>query len=699
MKVLGLLSGGKDSCYNLMHCIANGHEVVALATLVPEEGVGTSLVTLIAKALRLPLYQRTITGKPVHLESTYGSRTKERGSDRAKKDGIAGDETEDLDELLHQVKADFPDLQGVSTGAILSTYQRTRIEHVASRPSLGLTCLCYLWQRPEAELVDEMLASGLRAVIMKVAGLGLKVEDVGKELGAMRPKLARLEELYGSHVAGEGGEYETITIDCPLFHESIQIGLRWHRFSEEAETIVTDPSPVAYYRVKRATLQPKENHQVPTPAELREILRINIDGIEGMSKFDEQSEDLSAEIKEVSAPSQEVGDLQVSVPASCEAASVSFGRQGNWFSFSLESGIRGDEAIEEEVTRCFEQLNDSLLEKGLSLTQIQHQNFLLANMDDFPKANKAYSAFFGSSPPSRACVSVILPVNQRVRLEAMGYDDSKLPERSGLGRSALHVQSISYWAPANIGPYSQAVMAGHRLTIAGQIGLIPPTLSLPSPQSFTEEAVLSLQHVRRILAVLRSTSTAGGGWEGWVEGVICWYARSQDSVLAKSAWKAHAKTNGYSNTPITFIQVPQLPKGALVEWQFAVHTGRRVTPVIHDDEEIPVTFEHDQYDDAGFSGAIVESALGQSHFAVHTFESLGAIADGLEAADVPFASSLQRAFSVRVFYDASLAEEEVPTLRKTIKDKSTAAVTLIPVISTSGLKDERRPLCIIVYGQ
>jgi diphthine-ammonia ligase len=40
--------------------------------------------------------------------------------------------------------------------------------------------------------VDEMLGSGLRAVMMKVAGLGLKVEDVGKELGVMRPKLARL---------------------------------------------------------------------------------------------------------------------------------------------------------------------------------------------------------------------------------------------------------------------------------------------------------------------------------------------------------------------------------------------------------------------------------------------------------------------------------------------------------------------------
>lgn len=39
-KVIGLVSGGKDSCFNLMHCIANGHEIVALATLTPEPGVG-----------------------------------------------------------------------------------------------------------------------------------------------------------------------------------------------------------------------------------------------------------------------------------------------------------------------------------------------------------------------------------------------------------------------------------------------------------------------------------------------------------------------------------------------------------------------------------------------------------------------------------------------------------------------------------
>ena len=39
-KVIGLVSGGKDSCFNMMHCIANGHEIVALATLTPEAGIG-----------------------------------------------------------------------------------------------------------------------------------------------------------------------------------------------------------------------------------------------------------------------------------------------------------------------------------------------------------------------------------------------------------------------------------------------------------------------------------------------------------------------------------------------------------------------------------------------------------------------------------------------------------------------------------
>lgn len=36
-------SGGKDSCYNMMQCIAAGHHIVALANLRPDENQGKDL--------------------------------------------------------------------------------------------------------------------------------------------------------------------------------------------------------------------------------------------------------------------------------------------------------------------------------------------------------------------------------------------------------------------------------------------------------------------------------------------------------------------------------------------------------------------------------------------------------------------------------------------------------------------------------
>jgi diphthine-ammonia ligase len=85
------------------------------------------------------------------------------------------------------------------------------------------------------------------------------------------------------------------------------------------------------------------------------------------------------------------------------------------------------------------------------------------------------------------------------------------------------VQSRSYWAPANIGPYSQAIAIPLPLSddedspvwavsVAGQIPLIPHTMSLPVSENSNEtpkphgydvsnfklQTVLSLQHLWRI---------------------------------------------------------------------------------------------------------------------------------------------------------------------------------------------------------
>ena len=45
----------------------------------------------------------------------------------------------------------------------------------------------------------------------------------------------------------------------------------------------------------------------------------------------------------------------------------------------------------------------------------------------------------------------------------------------------MHVQSISHWAPPNIGPYSQVNQVDNILYMAGCIGLYPPHLQLIDP--------------------------------------------------------------------------------------------------------------------------------------------------------------------------------------------------------------------------
>lgn len=153
--------------------------------------------------MRLPLFTKTIRGTAVNKGAEYGSRLK-----GGKGSGTIGDETEDLTELLMDVmvgwqiitprladdgtrnKAAYPEVTALSTGAILSTYQRLRIEHVCQR--LKLTSLAFMWQGKQAALVDTMLSSGLEPVLVKVAGIGLEVEDVGRKLRDVRARLGKL---------------------------------------------------------------------------------------------------------------------------------------------------------------------------------------------------------------------------------------------------------------------------------------------------------------------------------------------------------------------------------------------------------------------------------------------------------------------------------------------------------------------------
>ena len=87
-----------------------------------------------------------------------------------------------------------PEATALASGAILSNYQRLRVEHVCAR--LGLVSLSYLWQQAQLPLLDNMIRCGVEAVLVKVAGVGLGVELLGKDLREVRPLLARLVGVY-----------------------------------------------------------------------------------------------------------------------------------------------------------------------------------------------------------------------------------------------------------------------------------------------------------------------------------------------------------------------------------------------------------------------------------------------------------------------------------------------------------------------
>ena len=89
---------------------------------------------------------------------------------------------------------------------------------------MNLVCLAYLWRRDQPELLQEMIDCEIEAIIIKVASLGLTPDrHLGKTIRELQPHLLKMQEKYGLNVCGEGGEYETFTLDCPLFKRRIVV--------------------------------------------------------------------------------------------------------------------------------------------------------------------------------------------------------------------------------------------------------------------------------------------------------------------------------------------------------------------------------------------------------------------------------------------------------------------------------------------
>ncbi|KAI4260364.1 MAG: hypothetical protein LQ352_000337 [Teloschistes flavicans] len=569
--VIGLISGGKDSFFSLLHCIANGHIITALANLSPPshamgdddlnsfmyQTVGHTLIPLYSLLLPVPLYRQEISGTATNqAKEYYATPENQLPRDHTARAADRYEETESMIALLDRIKSHHPEANAVCSGAILSSYQRTRIESVALR--LQLTPLAYLWQYPvlpspaprQDGLLYDMAAVGLDAKIVKVASGGLDedllLENICAE--ATRGLVTKAMKRFGGSVLGEGGEFETFVVDGPEFFSKGVLDIK-----KQDAKIIQGGGGEAWLTFAGSVIKWKDGEQEKEPDWL-EKLRIP-DLLDMAFKRLLDTLDNDARSKTLPSISPPITSSFAGHYEPLQESNMSTGKHTVRI-VNMCAPFEGDgvdqqmHMIGHHLTRILGQVLQQ------SLHDVVFATILLRSMDDFHTVNRIYSTLFstGPNPPARVTVACAdgLPDGANVMISFV------VSLHSRTLREHLHVQSMSYWTPANIGPYSQAISvplgADDRskiVYVAGQIPLIPATMEIArrdwpanDPGASTKGAEFRLQTTLALQHLWRIGKAMGVGW--WI-GANAFLVSGQDNVRQKAcmtalAWKAiHAQ--------------------------------------------------------------------------------------------------------------------------------------------------------------
>lgn len=199
MRLASLLSGGKDSVRSIQLALDGGHIVPYAVTIFPERNDSYMfhvpdlwLTSLQAASMGITHIRRDSSGR------------KE-------------DELSDLKEALRPL-----DVDGVLVGAIASNYQLARVTKICAE--LGLEVMAPLWGADPESLLRQMLEKSYCIVIVGVYADGMGPEWLGRIVdSATLDDLKRLQSERRINMSFEGGEAETLVLDCPLFSSRIVI--------------------------------------------------------------------------------------------------------------------------------------------------------------------------------------------------------------------------------------------------------------------------------------------------------------------------------------------------------------------------------------------------------------------------------------------------------------------------------------------
>ena len=218
-RVAVLFSGGKDSTRTIHWCLKKGFEVTNLVTIIPEREdswmyhvPNINLVEELSKVIGIPLIKKSSSG------------LKEK-------------EVEDMKNALKGLNID-----AVACGGIKSIYQKKRIEEVCD--SLNLELITPFWYVDEENFLENTISLGFEVRFVGVYSMGFDKSWLGRKLDEHSLKdLIELNKKYGVNLVGEGGEYETIVLDGPIFSKGLII--------EDSEIIWDDRNQSGWLKINK----------------------------------------------------------------------------------------------------------------------------------------------------------------------------------------------------------------------------------------------------------------------------------------------------------------------------------------------------------------------------------------------------------------------------------------------------------------
>jgi len=210
MRVATLFSGGKDSIYAVYIAEQHGWDITNLVTIQPENkdswmyhSVNIHLVDELSEAIDIPIIKGFSIGKKEY-------------------------ELIDLKKILSKL-----DINGVISGALASEYQRTRIEKICYE--LKIRSFTPLWHKDQELILRNQVDAGFKIIITGVFAHGLDETWLGRIIDEnCINKLVKLKNKYSFNIAGEGGEFETLVMDGPIFKKKLvldEVSKEWKRDS------------------------------------------------------------------------------------------------------------------------------------------------------------------------------------------------------------------------------------------------------------------------------------------------------------------------------------------------------------------------------------------------------------------------------------------------------------------------------------